>query len=263
MVILNEADAIFLGDRPASAVYLGEEKVWPPEDHYIAAVLADNPVGFWPLDDETGTTARDLTGNNPGTYVNPSWLNLGAEGPSAGFVRRRAITLDNQYSPQPGYVEIPYSPAFDSDQAFTLEIWLYRGLGTPGALIGRTNDVARARPWHIDMENGLRIILVGIPETIDAEWRATPLLAVGDWVGAWTYLVLTHENDVSTVYRNGGVLATSPQPTGSFLEPVPIFLGQRRLHTNPFWGRLALAAVYDYALTSQQVTGHYAASGVT
>src|SRR3954452_24675366 len=32
---------------------------------YQAAVLHDSPTHYWPLDDPSGTTARDLTGGDP------------------------------------------------------------------------------------------------------------------------------------------------------------------------------------------------------
>ena len=41
----------------------------PAENGYASAILADNPVGYWPLDEATGaTTAYDYWGGHNGTY---------------------------------------------------------------------------------------------------------------------------------------------------------------------------------------------------
>src|SRR4051812_48718243 len=42
---------------------------------YRAAVLADNPVSYWRLDETGGTTASDQQGANPGTIQGAVTLN--------------------------------------------------------------------------------------------------------------------------------------------------------------------------------------------
>lgn len=43
---------------------------------YRIKVLRDNPIGFWPLDESSGTTASDISGcGNDGTYTSPSFIN--------------------------------------------------------------------------------------------------------------------------------------------------------------------------------------------
>src|SRR5215469_8556155 len=55
-------------------------------DEYSNAVISLNPVGFWPLNETSGTTAFDVSGNgNNGTYQ--SGVTLGAAGvPNPPFV---------------------------------------------------------------------------------------------------------------------------------------------------------------------------------
>ena len=45
----------------------------PPR--WASAVLADNPVSYWRLDESSGTNAADSKGSNTGTYTNGPTLN--------------------------------------------------------------------------------------------------------------------------------------------------------------------------------------------
>src|SRR6185437_12692528 len=59
---------------------------------YGDAVLSDSPVGYWRLDETTGTVATDSTGSNPGTYVGgPA---LGQAGGLPDTTNNRAPGLD-------------------------------------------------------------------------------------------------------------------------------------------------------------------------
>lgn len=66
MTVLNDARALYLGERPVSAAYLGAQRVWPvgPEQHpYVGEVLADDPAGYWRLtDDPASGVAADASG---------------------------------------------------------------------------------------------------------------------------------------------------------------------------------------------------------
>ena len=58
---------------------------------YGDAVLADNPVGYWRLDETTGTTAADSKGTRPGTYANG--VTLGQAGALPDTVDNRAASV--------------------------------------------------------------------------------------------------------------------------------------------------------------------------
>jgi hypothetical protein len=88
---------------------------------YAQEVLADTPVGWWRLDETSGTTAADSSGNGrDGTYVNTP--TLGASGllaadPTVGSVRLSELANE--------YVEIADNNAFSltTTGELTVEHW--------------------------------------------------------------------------------------------------------------------------------------------
>ncbi len=51
---------------------------WIPK--YNDKILALSPIAFWPLDDTSGTVARELVSSLDGVYLNPTGFTLGADG---------------------------------------------------------------------------------------------------------------------------------------------------------------------------------------
>jgi hypothetical protein len=268
MVILNEADMIFLGDREAEAVYLGSEKVWPPHDPYIPVVMADNPVAFWPLTDRRGTTARDVSGNNHhGTYWGVYYLNRRA-GPW------RALRLENQTTVVRGGVTVPYHPDLAPLTAGSLEIWIGYGFDVVGAplgsaeLIGRWNLGGPASVILNPQANGF----VGVMQTSGG---ANPNLTMPSSpafvLNQWTHVVFTYDVNGTPAADRWKLYVQAARPAVNvwmgFPTPhdsgLPLRIGRfvdaDLAGGTGVRGFLAYAAVYDYELTEQQIADHFAA----
>src|SRR5437763_1786933 len=75
----------------AVALHVTSAKAAP--DAYAAEVKADNPIGYWRLNETSGTTANDLSGNgNNGTY-GPG-VTLGQPGLPPGVPGDKAALFD-------------------------------------------------------------------------------------------------------------------------------------------------------------------------
>lgn len=86
---LATATAIRLGSTPVSKIYLGAQQVWPAvATNYASLALGYSPLLYWRLNDTSGTTAVDSSGNGRnGTYVAAPSLaqdSLLADGDGAG-----------------------------------------------------------------------------------------------------------------------------------------------------------------------------------
>ena len=84
---LDDAQAIYIGSNAAKAVYGGEVQVWPTDDPppanaFTAAVLADDPLGFWLMDETTGTAMTDSSGNGRHGSYSATGVTLQQGGPS-------------------------------------------------------------------------------------------------------------------------------------------------------------------------------------
>lgn len=97
---------------------------------YALQVLRDNPVGFWPLDEMSGTVANDASGcENNGTYVGGMVTDLiplvgnGIHGSS--ITNSRYITLPTTKDYYGSVVSNGFGNKYSSDNDFTLEVWFY------------------------------------------------------------------------------------------------------------------------------------------
>jgi hypothetical protein len=108
--------------------YLGESgnssevnvtPVTPVPDSYESAVVTDNPLAYWPLNETNGSTAYDLVGGYNGTYVGGVTLaNPGV--PFLGFSSASSTALFDGTS---AYVDVPEGP-FNFTNAFTVVAWV-------------------------------------------------------------------------------------------------------------------------------------------
>ncbi len=111
---------------------------------YAATVLADNPLGYWRLNETAGPTAFDATGAHDGTYA--SAATPGATGPRPlafpGFETTNNA-VETYISTLNSYVSVPFGSLSTNTVTFTM--WLYP-IGTQeswsGLLVTRGNGVS-------------------------------------------------------------------------------------------------------------------------
>ena len=91
----------------------------PAEAAYIQAVLADRPMGYWPLNEPAGSRKFvDHSGHGVHGYA-MNKVQAGQPGPISGA---RAIELDGG-----GYIDLGYHPEFAMKNDFTVEAWAWIG----------------------------------------------------------------------------------------------------------------------------------------
>ena len=251
-----------------------------PITRYAKVVVGDSPVAYWRLDEASGaTTATDAVGSFDGTYV-----------PGAGTFTFDAITgIPNETDGALGItngatVSIPYAIELNPPGAFSVEGWFQPA--TVSAKNGgdyRTALSSMSNPWGVGPTGWL------VYQTDGNNWSWWPYN--GYWAGVqltdpdqivagqWYYLVLTYDGTTLTLYVNGvakssgtdnGYVQNGNTPTGSAdynynynqnHDPSasgPLTLGWRNpVDFNPFAGAIDDVAVYNKALTPQQVQNHF------
>ena len=79
MTVFNTADALRLGSTAVDKVYLGADAVWSATLSYEEETLDDSPLGYWRLNETSGTVAADSSGNaRTGTYAGTPTFASGA-----------------------------------------------------------------------------------------------------------------------------------------------------------------------------------------
>jgi len=249
---------------------------------YVNAVLADNPVGYWRLEEGTGTavdSAVGSEGSQDGTYVDsPATV--------AGPIASESSNIAANFAGNQGYVDIPdlngvfstyVDPVFGGSP-WSMEFWINNGAGGDPFVKGA--HCCGTYFHHNGAGTTLRfgILSAGPPKAVD--FNDAPSGA-----GIWTHVVgiisdVDGFNTDARVYVNGVLVPESDvvfpnvpdDDTDLFREPLTI--GALALdggtYGNFFSGAIDEAAVYDYALDDPNESGardntrimaHYLASG--
>lgn len=249
MTVLADADTLYLGTSKIAAVYAGAVQAWPPPSAYDSAVLADVPVGFWPLSDKTGMTAVDKSENGfDGAYVGGVTLDQPGIGDGDGAPLFDAVS---------GYVQIPANPKLTIKyaQPLTLEAWMNWPLVNGYRMLMTQDSGNYPYPWEWRLGADYGWAQSLLPTNVADS--AAPA------AGEWTHMVVTVDASGAVVYYRNGVQTATGHGMLQYAvtSDLDIFLGARAdFYGSGFWnGQLAKCAIYDHVLTPAQVQAHYTA----
>ena len=224
-------------------------------DTYWDAVLASSPVGFWPLNETSGSFVDKVAGRNgtrngtlgTGTVFGRTCADF--TGSTANYIQ---VADASVFSPQAGAsgilsVEAIINP--DGDGVWVCKggaggqyEWAHGRAATVMTLVVWTSggsDVYQATTWNPDLATS----------------------------GA-NYPVVTTFNrgtNTATIYVNGASVAVDPGPswagagTNSSDTNAPITFGMRSDNGNVYDGRAGCVAIYNKVLSASEVAAHYAA----
>lgn len=221
--------------------------VQSPAATYDSTILADAPAGYWKLDETSGTTAADSSGNGrDGSYVASPTLSAGG------------CTLNGSSQ----YVSVPDN-AFDvigaAGQGYTFEIFVttLAGIAANAAIMDKTKI-----PSPIDWN--LLQCASGAPHFQLYDGAINPIATGGSLVNG-TEAVIHAVRDVSAgkiaIYKNGSLITyASASSSLAVANTIDLCIGARQAGTDRFAKiKARRAAVYLYALSSTQIAAHYAA----
>ena len=116
---------------------------------YQLKVIKDYPIGFWPLDESSGSTAADISGcGNNGTYVGSPAANMlplvpgGISGTKITNTAYVTFPITKDY--YGANVGAGFGTKYTSDNDFTLEVWFNQNISTASEtplLADITNDI--------------------------------------------------------------------------------------------------------------------------
>ncbi|WP_010278321.1 LamG domain-containing protein [Paenibacillus senegalensis] len=235
---------------------------------YDAAVLADQPKGYWPL---TPGEAADYSGNSHlGVFTGSP---LPAAMPNGDIVS--AFNGSSQYFTIADHDDLeltttgiltieawmrPDTLQFSNQQSTGYVHWM--GKGTPGqhswaarmySYINDENRPNRISGYAFNLSGGLGA----------GSYFQDPITA-GEWIH---YTLVINTVDISTAYPTGytkvyknGVLRDQDSLAGYSIVPgngtAPIRIATRDM-ASFFEGAIGKVAIYDYELTSAQLLNHY------
>jgi hypothetical protein len=220
---------------------------------YSATVLADHPVAYWRMDETSGSTMADTSGNaNNGHYAGT--YTLGQPGAIAkGSV---AVAFDGQS----GAASVINSPSLQVDTV-TIEAWIKKRTNTEyGVYVAKNVEPggAAGSSWfellnsHHNGRLEFRVTSDGAPAVVS---NATLAL------NTWYYVVATYDGAIAKLYVNGKLDSTVKVTAVPKQTADPLFIGRR---TDGLFNDAALGdvAIYSVALPADRIAAHWqAASG--
>lgn len=218
-----------------------------------------DPVGWWKMDECTGTIAYDSSINsNNGTLTPGSGTNTSAGTCSSGSTsemrykgRNGKLNSALDFDGTDDYVKVTQNSAINVGDDFTLSLWVNTtdANGAFRSIISK--DIAgcgSAADWFIDIENGAPIFWVGTPCT-----AITSSKRIDD--GSWHHVVARRirSNGAMTLFVDGIQKASGSSGTGSLSNSTDLLIGSLSGTDNFFIGKIDDVRVYNYALSDIQI----------
>ncbi len=207
---------------------------------YGDAVLGDNPVGYWRLDETSGANAADGVAANTGTYTNE--VTLGQAGALPETVNNKAATFDGVDD----YVALGNAAALQLGNG-TAEAWIK----TSNAGTGAREIVGKLGAYAIYLQGN---VLATYDWTTSTEYSTGIKLADS----TWHHVAVTFQSGVANgtkIYADGVLRGTATITVSD--QSSPLLLGNESGSSKYFTGSIDDAAVYGSALTASQIRSHY------
>ncbi len=214
---------------------------------YNNLILNDGMVGYWKLDETSGTSATDSSGYaNTGTHTNSPTISSTV--PTTSFSNPRSLSFDGTND----YVDVNAAPA--TTYPMTISAWVKRSTSANNAIVqihDGSAGSAEAFRLYIDSSNKLNM---GI-RVSGASYVITSSATIGT---SWTYVTAVFSSNTSgTLYVDG-----IADVTGSFSGQTPsvvnkTFIGSLRASVWPFNGLIDDVRIYNRALSAGDISNLY------
>ena len=222
---------------------------------YSATVLADGPVSYWRLGEQSGATAVDSgSGGNNGAYTGGATL-----GTSGAIVNDTDTAAT--FNGSNGFVSVADNPNLDITGDLTLEMW-----ARPGLLNGTTQTVLHKGTSSSSAGSGWQY---RVSITSANRWKA--ILFVGSRsyeltdtvdtlsVSRWDYLVVVRSGATMAFYVNGLAVASTTISGATNSTTGMLAFGRAGGYSNYYYnGSVDEVAIYNTALSVSQIQNHFA-----
>jgi hypothetical protein len=224
----------------------------PPTQPYPDLVKAAGPVAYWRLGEADGEIADDEIGANDGTFL--EGVTLGVPGAISGDANTAV-----RFSAAAGQkIDVAWSDVLNAPE-FSAEVWA-RVTGGAGnyrsPLTSRADGPQRGYIFYAEPGDTWQF-WTGKGDTTG--WDSIPGPAVA--TNQWTHLAATYDGTTKRFYVNGVEVGISTTPFGvNDSSVLRIGGGASEGSGNYFFeGDVDEVAIYDKALTSEQIVQHFLA----
>ena len=226
-------------------------------------VLSDHALGYWRLDETSGTMAHDYIGGDNGTYTPKVHLgqpgdNLVDTHPAAGF---GTLSSSNSCATN---MAVDFSTTGNAN--FSIEAWVEGGSQTTDAGVVSKGYGSGGEQFNLDCGGGSHAFRFFVRDASGNAYLANSTVTPGN---SWHHLVgvCNETNGYVYLYVDGtNVASATVGPyVGILTSSMAMCIGSRQAGTAPvnnnqFVGTMEEVAVYGYALSATQVQNHFQAA---
>ena len=218
---------------------------------YAQVVLADTPVGYWKLDDPSGTTVVDSsTVASNGTYVNSPTLGVAGAASGTGT----SVTFTGASSQ---YANLGTASQHDVGDVFSVEAFFKSSDSSNAAhtIISAGNNVGSNAGFQVRVS-------FGVVQITKFTFGASVISTISVTDGAWHHIICTKNGAAQKIWIDG-VDCTGTITNKTCLTTGMMTIGAAWLLTayaDYANATLDEVSLYNYVLTPTQVAAHYAAS---
>ncbi|NES44811.1 LamG-like jellyroll fold domain-containing protein, partial [Moorena sp. SIO2C4] len=233
-------------------VRLVQQVLANPDTTYNEAVLGDNPIVYWSLDETSGSTAFNATGNGfNGTYEGGVTQGVpGISGTAGQFNGKNDTAVDIGTVPSGSDLDI-------SNQSFTVEAWIKPNeIGERQAYFGIhkriKSDNDKSESLYFRLNENASVAFGDFPNDLE-----TPENIIE--VDTWYHVVASYDkdSDTNTIFVNGREINRNNQGFFNGEEPRILIGTWPNIGDQSFNGVIDEVAVYNTALSPETVAQHY------
>jgi concanavalin A-like lectin/glucanase superfamily protein len=234
---------------------------------YPAAVLADKPLAYFRLDETSGATLADSSGN--GHDAMSTTVLLGGSGAFAG-------SGSSAHFDGSAFAFLPDSVSdagtvfdFLGHAPFSLEAWVKidvepdNATGQEFTFLSKEKNIGSDNFIGFDFLDRPLVILQRENDPTDDTQAMTAAAGIPDTT-AWHYLVGSYDGSTIEIYVDNVLAATKTGSTTTIpVTPAPVLIGAEDMSGggNGLVGSMDEVAIYSSALTLTQRTTHFNAAG--
>jgi len=209
---------------------------------------ATSLVAWWKLDETSGTTAKDSSGNgNDGTLVNMEPATDWVTGKVAG-----ALDFDGTND----YIKVNDSGSLDIGNTFTAALWVnYEGGSTPDnyeRMLTKKAAWDSLNGWEISLETGYDDNLT--VRGSSGAGSAGADMVVSSWAAeGWHHIAVVYEGTTATVYSDG--VERDTVTIASVVDnDLPLYIGRYGDGQYCHWnGKIDDVRIYSRALSAEEI----------
>ena len=216
---------------------------------YASAVAADNPVGYWVLNDAVGSTAA---GTGSAAVAGTATSVTFAGGSNLSPMGLTAASFNGSASK----IMIPASAAWQTSD-FTAEAWI-----KPSSSGGWNTVFARGNsqnPWGLWVHGaGFLYTRIWAGGANYALQSSTPVIQAN----TWQHVALTYDGSTIALWVNGAMVASRPLTVVLDSYDSSLTIGVEDSTSSYFNGLISNVALYPQALSASRLQTHVQAAGL-